>query len=194
MLREEADREAERRNHEDPDRGRYEFYAFDESAGMAQDAWDIARRLRDGPPPTSEWPGLGPQTPAGGAPESESQGPPEPRAPQPAEPPLPLEGPTIAEIDPFAGPDPFVEPALYDEPLHPAEPLPYDEAVDDGRPGLFVRGVAVAVVVAGLAWMALVIVLATVLKPNSTTSVGAFVALAFLGILAILLGVAIRRS
>jgi hypothetical protein len=191
MLREEAEREAERRNHEDPDRGRYEFYAFDESAGMAQDAWDIARRLREGPPPTSEWPGLGPQTPAGGAPESESQPPP----PAPADPPLALEGPTLAEIDPFAGPDPFGEPVPYDESIHPSEPLSDEEpGEDDGRPGLFVRGVAVAVVVAGLAWMALVIVLATVLKPNSATSVGAFVGLALLGLVAILLGVAIRRS
>ncbi len=68
MLRDEAEREAERRNHEEPDRARYEFYAFDESAGMAEDAWDVAARLREGPPPTAEWPGLGPQTPAGGAP------------------------------------------------------------------------------------------------------------------------------
>ena len=74
MLRDEAEREAERRNHEEPDRARYEFYAFDESAGMAEDAWDVAARLREGPPPTAEWPGLGPQTPAGGAPRRRGDG------------------------------------------------------------------------------------------------------------------------
>jgi hypothetical protein len=176
MLRDEAEREAERRNHEDPDRARYEYYAFDESAGMAHDAWDVATRLREGPPQTSEWPGVGPQTAAGGAPE-----------PEPA-PPVP-EGPTIAEIDPFAGPEPFVEPPAEEELLPSDAPAP-----DDGRPGLFVRGVGAAVIVAGLAWLTMVVVLAVVLNPSEATSFGAFVVAAVLGILGILLGVVIRRS
>jgi hypothetical protein len=190
MLRDEAEREAERRNHEDSDRARYEFYAFDESAGMAEDAWDVAARLREGPPPTTEWPGLGPQTPAGGAPPPAPQAPPEP-----VEEPLVLEGPTLAETDPFAGPDPFVEPLPYEEPppdeelLHPGEP---DE--DGGRARLFVRILGAVVIVVGMLWMALIVVLAAVLKPNEVTT---FVALLFasaLGLLAILLGAVIRRS
>jgi hypothetical protein len=190
MLREEAEREAERRNHEEPDRARYEFYAFDESAGMAEDAWDVAARLREGPSPRAEWPGLGPQTPAGGAP------PPVPPKPtEPVEEPLVLEGPTIAETDPFAGPDPFVEPLPYEAPLPYEEPPPPGEPGEDGgRAGVFVRVLGAVVIVVGMLWMAMIVVLAVVLKPNEVTT---FVALLFasaLGLLAILLGAVIRRS
>jgi hypothetical protein len=189
MLREEAEREAERRNEEEPDRARYEFYAFDESAGMAEDAWDVAARLREGPPPTIEWPGLGPQTPAGDAPP-----PAPPRRAEPVEEPLVLEGPTIAETDPFAGPEPFVEPLPYEEPLPDEELLPHGEPEDSGRTGLFVRTLGAVVIVVGMLWMAMIVVLAAVLKPNEVTT---FVALLFasaLGLLAILLGAVIRRS
>ena len=190
MLRDEAEREAERRNHEEPDRARYEFYAFDESAGMAEDAWDVAARLREGPPPTAEWPGLGPQTPAGGAPPPARR-----RPPEPVEEPLVLEGSTPAETGPVAGPDPFVEPLPYEAPLPHEEPPPHGEPEEDGRrPGLFVRILGAVVIVVGMLWMALIVVLAVVLKPNETTT---FIALLFasaLGLLAILLGAVIRRS
>jgi hypothetical protein len=180
VLREEAEREAERRNHEHPDRGRYEFYALDESAGLSEDAWDVGARLREGPAPTAEWPGIGPQTPAGGAPPPEAA---------PAEEPLFLEGPTVAETDPFAGPDPFVEPLPHEG------TLPHEEPVEhDGRPGLFVRGVGAAVILAGTLWVVMVVVLAVTLKPDEFTSFAAFVVSGVLGVLAILLGVAIRRS
>ena len=130
MLREEAEREAERRNHEEPDRARYEFYAFDESA-----AWPRTRgtspRACARPASTTEWPGLGPQTPAGGAPP-----PAPPRRAEPVEEPLVLEGPNIAETDPFAGPDPFVEPLPYQEPLPHEETLPTgSRARTTGAPG-----------------------------------------------------------
>ena len=190
MVRDEAEREAERRNHEHPDRARYEFYAFDESAGIAQDAWDVAARLREEPPPTSEWPGLGPQTPAGGAPPPTPQAPPEP-----VEEPLVLEGPTIAQTDPFAGPDPFVEPLPYEEPLPHEEFRPHGEPEEDGgRPGLFVRILGAVVIVVGMLWMALIVVLAVVLKPNETTTFIALLLASALGLLAILLGAVIRRS
>lgn len=183
MLREEAESEAERRNQEDPGRARYEFYAFDESAGMAPDAWDVATRLREGPPPTAEWPGLGPQTPAGGAP------PPEPPSEPAPEEPLFLQGPTLAETDPFAGPDPFLEPLPYEH------PPPYEEPEGDpDRAGLFVRLVGAVVMLVGLLWMAMIVVLAVVLKPNSPAGLGALLGAALLGLLAILLGVVIRRS
>ena len=187
MLRDEAEREAERRNHDDPDRARYEFYAFDESAGLALDAWDVATRLREQPPQTAEWPGVGPQTPAGGAPA------PEPRvSPEPVEEPLVPEGPTIAETDPFAGPDPFVEPLPHEATLPYQEPG--EPAEDGGRSGLFVQILGAVVIVVGMLWMAMIVVLAVVLKPNEPTT---FVALLFasaLGLLAILLGAVIRRS
>lgn len=180
MLREEAEREAARRNLEDPDRARYEFYAFDESAGFAADAWDVATRLREGPPPTAQWPAAGPQTPAGGAAEPASE-----------EEPVFLEGPTVAEVDPFAGPDPFVEPHSYDVPLPHEEPK---RDKRDGRPGGFVRGVGGAVILAGVLWTTMVVVLATMLKPNDLTSYGVFAVAAVAGLLATGLGVAILRS
>jgi len=42
----EAQQEAARLNREDPRARRLEFYAFDESAGMSGDAWEITMRLR----------------------------------------------------------------------------------------------------------------------------------------------------
>jgi hypothetical protein len=46
MRQQEAEEEAERRNATDERRERLVFYALDESAGLADDAWDVATRLR----------------------------------------------------------------------------------------------------------------------------------------------------
>jgi len=46
MQREEAELEAARRNASDERRSRLEFYAFDPSAGLAGDAWEVTMRLR----------------------------------------------------------------------------------------------------------------------------------------------------
>ena len=46
MREHEAERAAARRNREDPRRDRFVFYALDESAGLAPDAWEVAMRLR----------------------------------------------------------------------------------------------------------------------------------------------------
>lgn len=60
MRREEAEQEAAWRNANDERRTRLEFYAFDASAGLSDDAWEITMRLRrDRPapqPPTSAAP------------------------------------------------------------------------------------------------------------------------------------------
>src|SRR3954470_472477 len=48
MRREEAELEAARRNRTEPDTDRFEYYAFDESAGLANDAWTVGARLRAG--------------------------------------------------------------------------------------------------------------------------------------------------
>jgi hypothetical protein len=170
MLHEEAEREAARRNLEDPDRARYEFYAFDESAGMADDAWQVSARLREGPPPTAEWPGVGPQTAAAGAPAPElveSRPPPAP--------------PSREEVEEY---------------VHP-EPLPYDDEEhyrDDGRAGIVVRTFGALVMLVGFLWMAMVVVVAFVLKPSSLPSIGVFIAAGVLGFFATALGLAIRRS
>src|SRR3954454_14074920 len=196
MLREEAEREAERRNLEDPERGRYEFYAFDESAGMPEDAWDVARRLRQGPPPATEWPGVGPQTPAAGAPEPPASAPEPP--PKREEPPaerddehLWLGGPTVAETDPFAGPDPFVEPLPQEEPGEWVEEEPRERR---SRGTTFVKVFGAIVIVVAMLWMALIVYLAVALKPDSTASLGVFIGGVVCGLVAILLGVTIRRS
>lgn len=46
MERAEAELEAARRNASDKRRTRLEFYAFDPSAGLADDAWEVTMRLR----------------------------------------------------------------------------------------------------------------------------------------------------
>jgi hypothetical protein len=46
MRQPEAEAEAARRNLEDDKRDRYVFYALDVSAGLADDAWEVSRRLR----------------------------------------------------------------------------------------------------------------------------------------------------
>jgi hypothetical protein len=170
MLLEEAEREAERRNLEDPDRARYEFYVFDESAGLAADAWQVSARLREGPPPTAEWPATGPQTPAGGAPAREA-----PRSrPPPSPEPAPVE-------------------SAYPEPL-PYEEEPLDQGRGHRRAGLVIRSFGAIVMLVGVLWMAMVVVLAGILKPGSLASVGLFVIAGVLGFFAVALGLAIRRS
>ena len=49
MRREEAEREAAWCNEHDERRRRLEFYAFDPSAGLAADAWEVSMRLRGEP-------------------------------------------------------------------------------------------------------------------------------------------------
>ena len=172
MTFEEAEREATRRNLEDPDRARYEFYAFDESAGMADDAWQVSARLREGPPPTAEWPGMGPQTAAAGAP-----------------------APAVAQA-PASSPPPAPPAHEFDD-VYPAEPLPYDDEEhyrDDGRAGIVVRTFGALVMIVGFLWMAMVVVVASVLEPSSLPSIGVFVAAGVLGFFAMALGLAIRRS
>ena len=49
MRREEAERQAAWRNETDERRSRFEFYAFDPSAGLAEEAWEVSMRLRREP-------------------------------------------------------------------------------------------------------------------------------------------------
>ncbi|HVE67362.1 MAG TPA: hypothetical protein VNB64_02150 [Solirubrobacteraceae bacterium] len=174
MRFEEAQAEADRRNREDPDRERFEFYPFDESAGMAADAWDVAARLRQGP--TTARPAT-----AAGARRAEAM----PEA-SPPDPPAPEAGFHAEPV--YEEPEPVYDDAVYAEPA--AEP---DEAYDD-RPGFFVRLVGAIVILVGLAWLALVVTLALVLEPDDATSFAIYLGAAALGVLAMALGVVIRRS
>lgn len=199
MQREEAEHEAERRNREDPQRERFEFYAFDQSAGLAPDAWDVAARLHQGP--------AAPATAAATAALEES-------APAPVLP----EEPAVEPREPAVFHE---EPAIVDEPepFHPKR-QPFEEDVrpweegppgrvatwragrrerrerdkEEGRAGPLVRAIGAAVMVTGLLWMAMVVALAVFLQPDDALSFGVYLGAAVLGLLAIGLGVAIRRS
>lgn len=195
MLHEEAQAEADRRNLEDPDRERFEFYPFDESAGMAADAWDVAARLRQGP--TTERPATAagaarPREPAvaeeAAVPETEAwtiepvyeAPPPDDRTGDP---------PLAPAYEPEPG---YAEPEPEPEPPEPYEP-DADEELDD-RPGFFVRLVGALVIVVGLAWLGIVVTLALILSPDDATSFAIYLGAASLGVLAMALGVVIRRS
>jgi hypothetical protein len=185
MLHEEAQAEADRRNLEDPDRERFEFYPFDESAGMSADAWDVAARLRQGP--TTERPATAAALaqPRAAAPEAELPAEtvlheaPETFSETPAEP-----AGVAYEPEPV-----YADPAEELEPYQPLEP----DALDD-RPGFFVRLVGLFVILVGLAWLGIVVALALILSPDDATSFAIYLGAASLGVLAMALGVVIRRS
>jgi hypothetical protein len=199
MEREEAQHEAERRNREDPQRERFEFYAFDQSAGLAPDAWEVAARLHQGP--------AAPATAAATAALEEAAPAPvlhEEPAAAPDAPPVFHEEPHVVEE-----PEPFhPEPLPHEGDLRPwEEPPPGRVATwragrrerrerdkEEGRAGPFVRAIGAAVMVTGLVWMAMVVALAVFLKPDDALSLGVYLGGAVLGLLAIGLGVAIRRS
>jgi hypothetical protein len=194
MHRDQAEAEAERRNREDPKATRFEFYALDESAGLADDAWDVGMRLRPGA-------SSAPATYAGAR-----------RRPDP---PPPYEG-AVAVPELYS--EPPIESWLADEAL-PSAPAGRPRSIalqpsllgrwlrrrrearetaepgdEPRRGGLFIRGLGAAVVVVGMLWMGMVVALAVLLRPDDVTGVALYLGAAVLGLLAILLGVAIRRS
>jgi len=248
MLREEAEREADRRNREDPDRERFEFYAFDESAGLSAEAWDVAARLRQGPrtdrpataaallhpdPPPAEATAYEETAPAGPPHEAPHHEAPHHEAPHHEAPPyeaphheVPHDEAPHHEAPSHEAPHheaphheaphqaAAFEEAAYEEALRPETPyeeVSYAEHVeavrapepapargerkaDEDRPGVFVRTVGAVVIVVGLLWMALVVALAVLLEPDDATTFAVYLGGAVLGLLAIALGVAIRRS
>src|SRR4051794_20175856 len=86
MRREEAEREAATRNRDDPSAARVEFYAFDESAGLSDEAWAVSTRLRPGGS-TAPATYAGAQAPVAAAEETSPEplpvAPPEPLAEEP---------------------------------------------------------------------------------------------------------------
>jgi hypothetical protein len=183
MRRAEAEREADRRNREDPGSARFEFYAYDESAGLADEAWEVGARLRRDP-------STAPATYAAAAgiaraPEPYSEPPPQawpmeaPPPPAPSPPRAPRGGRAAADSV-----GRWVQRRREGRAAPEAEP----------RPGLFVRSVAGVVIVIGMLWMGVVVALAVLLKPDDLTGVGLYLGAAVLGLMAIALGAAIRRS
>jgi hypothetical protein len=206
MQREEAEVEAERRNREDPERERFEFYAFDQSAGLSADAWDVAARLRQGP--------TAPATAAAAAALEEAAPAPvfhdEP-ATMAEEPAAVVEQPPVFHEEPHvvAEPEPFHdEPPLPEGELRPWEERPSGRVAawrasrrdrrerdkEEGKAGPFVRAVGAAVMMSGLLWMGMVVALAVFLQPDDALSFGVYLGAGVVGLVAIALGVAIRRS
>jgi hypothetical protein len=116
MLRDEAEREADRRNREDERRKRLEFYAFDETAGVDDDGWTVAVRLRRTPPPDEATADPGPATAAAAAAAVSESRPPEPE-PEPEPDPEP-EPPADAGGEPEPEPDDLQPTQAYDVVAH----------------------------------------------------------------------------
>jgi hypothetical protein len=174
MRRDEAELEASRRNRDDPEAARFEFYAFDQSAGMSDDAWDVATRLRPGGAAApGTYAGARRARPRATAVDEPVAAPPPPRARRRA--------PDLSAIGRWLV-------------RRRAARAGEDEEADPERAGVFVRSLGAAVIVMGMVWMGMLIALAAILKPNDAKSVGFYLGAAVLGLLAILLGVAIRRS
>jgi len=211
MTREEAEQEAARRNREDPRARRLEFYAFDESAGVSHDAWEVTMRLRRGgpvevaAPPPRPRPGPGRTAPPRPAPPPVEPDPP-PAAPEPE--------PGEAFYDHAASAD--TSAALPETQAHApfAEPWPEPEAayaeaeygeggtadweageVGDGRrPGRVVRAVGTLVILVAILWLGTITALAVILSADSSTAILIYIGSAVAGVLAVGLGFAIRRA
>src|SRR5437764_10165421 len=153
MQRADAQREADRRNRDDPEAGRYEFYAYDESAGLADDAWEVGARLRHdpSPPPPSEGVAAVPELYADPPPESWLEDEPAPPAP----------------------------PTGRRERRGRRRAAGRRERGDRSA-GVFARSVAAAVIVMGMLWMGMVVALAVLLKPDDTAGVGLYLGAAVL--------------
>lgn len=186
MLEQEAEEAAARRNREDPRRDRFVFYALDESAGIASDAWDVAMRLRredDQPRRRSRV-------------RAASTPPPAPRAT------------ATAVIEPESEPEPEPElaaPAAWED-LAPTEV--YDVAIDPVDPDAsaaaaapaprrrrfgIVRLWGVFVVLVGLAFIAAVLVVAIVFRDYTHLSTPTWGVGVAAGLVAVGIGVALVR-
>jgi hypothetical protein len=242
MNREEADQEAAWRNENDERRARLEFYAFDQSAGMSEDAWEVTIRLRRGPPPdpsgaarpagiaapapaTAPSPAA-PAAPAPPAPAAPPPSAPAAAAPPPAAPAAPAQpaAPAPRPPAPAAEPQPvYAESAMHVPAAPAAEPAPYGDDQDvwpdeeypayrdlrgpkrrfwqrrtpeerEVRPGFLVRSIGSLVILVAVLWIIALTVLMVVLKANETSTLIIYLGLVVVGIGAVMLGVAIRRS
>jgi len=189
MIQPEAEEAAARRNREDSRRDRFVFYALDESAGIAPDAWEVAMRLRR----DDERPRRKSRARPASIP------PPAPREPQETataviEPDVEAPAPVAWEsLDPTEVYDLAAEPMV---PLEPAPDAPdagpEAEPVRRRRFGL-VRLWGVFVVLVGLAFIAAVLIVAFTFEDYThlnTLTWGTGVAI---GVFAVGVGLALAR-
>ncbi|MFL5821662.1 MAG: hypothetical protein ACJ76S_13355 [Solirubrobacteraceae bacterium] len=232
MRREEAEQEAAWRNAHDERRARLEFYAFDASVGLAEDAWEVTMRLRSEPTPmpVADPPAAAPLQPAATPEVAPDVAAPDDLPPQPAaaaQPPSDLEPwehptaePAIAgEAAPEAAPaGPPPEPARrwlragrrmraaprprIPPPRRPRRERPPDEpraadlALEPPRTLLerLTRLVGNAVIAVAILWVGMVTALALLTSTTSTLGLLIYGVALLVGLAAIGLGLAIRRT
>jgi hypothetical protein len=177
MRREEAEAEAAWRNKQDERRGRLEFYAFDPSAGLANDAWEVSMRLRSepadvaAPPPESVSPDLSPE---------------DERVPGSAEP--------TADYPP-SEPAEAYPPAPRRRGLRRRRRAEEELAAEPRTPlGRVVRVVGVAVIAVALLWVGATTALLVMVGGTSPSGLALYGAALLAGFIAMALGFAIRRS
>jgi hypothetical protein len=180
MRREEAEREAARRNEQDERHGRLEFYAFDPSAGLADDVWEVSMRLRSEP-------GWDTEAPAGPDPAIAAPLEPVGAAPLPARPPRSTRRPArLRALRRRPGRRPRAE-----EVGPEADELPVEPRSILGRA---VRVVGGAVIGVALLWVGTTTALVLLVGATSATGLALYGVAILVGLVAIGLGVAIRRS
>jgi hypothetical protein len=179
MRQQEAEEEAERRNASDERRERLIFYAFDESAGLSEDAWEVATRLRR--PEEFQW-----ELPAPAAP-AVTAAPPENPVPVAAPAPAP-EIDVDREFEP--APDvPELEPAAPADGAAPA-PAPRPRGRREGR---LLRAWGYFVMLVGVVFIAATLTVWLGFRSYLQIGAGVIVGLVAAGVFAIWVGAQIAR-
>ena len=179
MRQQEAEEEAEQRNASDERRERLVFYAFDESAGLAEDAWSVATRLRR--PEEFQWDLSEPVAPAATA------GPPDDAAPVPSRAPAPEVGVDHGFEHEPAIPEP--EPPERDD--APAQaPAPPPRARREGR---LLRAWGYFVMLVGVLFIAATLTVWLGFRSYLQIGAGVIVGLVAAGVFAIWVGGQIAR-
>jgi hypothetical protein len=200
MRREEAEQEAAWRNVNDERSARLEFYAFDASAGLADDAWEVTMRLRrDGggevaaprERPRRREPAV---EPAPALPVEDVAGlDPPPRAPERRRPPgRPRRAAEPRARRPRAGRQQRIpRPSLPRRRRRGEEDIPPPRAPWLTRLARFVGG---GVILVAILWVGLTTALAILIQATSPSGLAIYALAVVVGLLTIGLGVAIRRS
>jgi hypothetical protein len=177
MRQQEAEEKAERQNASDERREQLVFYALDQSAGLAEDAWEVATRLRR--PEEFQW-----ELPAAAAPDV---------TPEPAEDLAPVAAPARApavDVEREPQPDfPAEQPAEPADELAPA-PAPRPRR---GRKGRMLRAWGYFVMLVGTLFIAGTLTVWLGFRSYLQIGAGVIVGLVVAGVFAIWVGAQIAR-